>query len=761
MVKGSIAPTPAQPVTPATSTGQPAGTASAASQGPQRPVIDRDIEAMMKEDVEEVVGALRQQWVDAEDEARALRRVQKWAMRDDDHRARTGYAGSDYLDRFLFLLKMRTYSQRTARAAWIEQWTSAYDALWYELEDERLETFKSLVARSKKQGTAAGERLESAWSFVGKREAMGGWGVLKGMGTTLAGLADLALWTQGIEIREGGVAGAVGRQFDETAKIISEWTGVDPSEQLFGGFSLYGFGTTGGKVIGGLTLAGAMPGGGAGQVVGAAQTLKAAEDLGTAIAKLRQGPPPMSWSAILKRPDVWAQIVGVVGGAIGVAGGFAEAESALADTFKALGISAGTTQTALLIAAYRAIDDDPTIPPAERQQRKEDLLAEILTTGAITIDARYGENFKEAWEAQFNSGRGQVELGGTVPTPKEQEALPHMRHGEVELAEPTVPAAPPAKELPVPTPPVLEFAPARPPRPRPEPEAAKAPPEAAPEPEAAKAPPEAAPEPPPAKAPPEAAPEPPQPAATPKSPKVAAWERLLESLRSKRTALSEQRSNVRKKMNEAAEVARASYRRAKELADQRARARSDAERQHLSKQIAEAQRKQQEAKERVQDLHADERSLDRDLARLDKEIKARSKSLFKREERDLKVDGKKPEPPNNGKGRVGSTPAQQQALEADLAQIQGRADDIRVDQTQVNADKEQVGINRPDLQYILGGKRYYIEYEQPHNPRGLDHARRILKNDPEGIVIVKLVPTEPGAPIKTKEWTVQNIDMGE
>src|ERR1051325_5901795 len=72
------------------------------------------------------------------------------------------------------------------------------------------------------------------------------------------------------------------------------------------------------------------------------------------------------------------------------------------------------------------------------------------------------------------------------------------------------------------------------------------------------------------------------------------------------------------------------------------------------------------------------------------------------------------------------------------------ATDIRVNQQQVNALGQRVGINRPDLQYTLpGNNRVYIEYDNttpgtwPNTPRGNQHADRILANDPNGGVILR------------------------
>ena len=62
------------------------------------------------------------------------------------------------------------------------------------------------------------------------------------------------------------------------------------------------------------------------------------------------------------------------------------------------------------------------------------------------------------------------------------------------------------------------------------------------------------------------------------------------------------------------------------------------------------------------------------------------------------------------------------------------AEDIRINQQQVNAAGVRVGINRPDLQYTLNGVRYYYEWDRPPSPRAAGHKARILANDPAGRV---------------------------
>lgn len=71
----------------------------------------------------------------------------------------------------------------------------------------------------------------------------------------------------------------------------------------------------------------------------------------------------------------------------------------------------------------------------------------------------------------------------------------------------------------------------------------------------------------------------------------------------------------------------------------------------------------------------------------------------------------------------------------DIEELTARgAQDIRVNQQQINAAGERVGTNRPDLQYTLDGRRHYVEYDSPSSTRGPAHKDRILANDPEGNV---------------------------
>jgi hypothetical protein len=80
------------------------------------------------------------------------------------------------------------------------------------------------------------------------------------------------------------------------------------------------------------------------------------------------------------------------------------------------------------------------------------------------------------------------------------------------------------------------------------------------------------------------------------------------------------------------------------------------------------------------------------------------------------------------------------ALQADIASLPAGARNVRVNQQQVNALGQRVGINRPDLQYTLNGRRYYVEYEGTGNPRGAAHRARIIANDPGAVFLLRIVP---------------------
>jgi hypothetical protein len=107
---------------------------------------------------------------------------------------------------------------------------------------------------------------------------------------------------------------------------------------------------------------------------------------------------------------------------------------------------------------------------------------------------------------------------------------------------------------------------------------------------------------------------------------------------------------------------------------------------------------------------------------------------------DIKVNPKAPDPLKLDRP-ISKSPTQNQRLQDDIDELQGQgATDFRVNQQQVDINGQRIGTNRPDLQYTLGGKRHYAEYDTPSSNRGIPHKERIEANDPAGEVHLYDVP---------------------
>jgi hypothetical protein len=90
---------------------------------------------------------------------------------------------------------------------------------------------------------------------------------------------------------------------------------------------------------------------------------------------------------------------------------------------------------------------------------------------------------------------------------------------------------------------------------------------------------------------------------------------------------------------------------------------------------------------------------------------------------------------------VGPLVAQNAAAQADLALLESLGvKNVRVNQQQLSGGTCRVGICRPDVQGTLpDGRTIHIEYDTGASRRGPGHADRILRNDPEAIVILRTV----------------------
>ena len=108
--------------------------------------------------------------------------------------------------------------------------------------------------------------------------------------------------------------------------------------------------------------------------------------------------------------------------------------------------------------------------------------------------------------------------------------------------------------------------------------------------------------------------------------------------------------------------------------------------------------------------------------------------------RDANVNRKPPDPKPTNRP-IGTSPPQNAQCQADAAAAKALgARDIRVNQQQIDGTGARVGINRPDLGYTLGKQRTNIEYDTPSSGRGPGHQARILDNDPNAIVVLKVIP---------------------
>jgi hypothetical protein len=88
---------------------------------------------------------------------------------------------------------------------------------------------------------------------------------------------------------------------------------------------------------------------------------------------------------------------------------------------------------------------------------------------------------------------------------------------------------------------------------------------------------------------------------------------------------------------------------------------------------------------------------------------------------------------------IGRSATQNAAAQEDIANLESQGyRNIRVNQQQVNAAGERVGVNRPDVQATSPtGQRVYIEYDTSASTRAAGHLQRITANDPNAMVVLK------------------------
>lgn len=384
------------------------------------------------EDVEEIVGLLREQILSSSEEARIVAIARRWGS------LAPGTA-TTRLDRFLLALRMRVFTRRTARSGWIEQHVNAYDTIWHELEDENLAAFSELVAPSKHGGAPGSGPSENLWATLGKHEAMGVWGMLKGMGLVVAGVADGAVWaywkTTGLPLRIAlqrmgvkdtdtppSITPYLTKSYDEVAALMGSAMGVDPKQdETLLGQSSYEIGETGGKVVGMLTMAGVTAGTAGGNLAAGAKVLgvagagKGIDDAGQAIdkrlAELQKRTPPPSLAEILTDQALLLEVANVLANLLGALSGTSEVLPPLSAALKRFGLVVDAAQLAPVVAKAFKDYNDPELAkdPEARAAALRDAAATILGTLLSTAGTKHGEaqtaaaEQRAAEQAAFNA----------------------------------------------------------------------------------------------------------------------------------------------------------------------------------------------------------------------------------------------------------------------------------------------------------------------------------------------------------------------
>ena len=292
-----------------------------------------------------------------------------------------GYPGTPFLDRFLGILKQTSVSRSTARTLFGLAGTeelSAYDGLFYELEDDRLAEFRSLISRSH-EGTAGPGRApgQSVYGYVGKRVGIGALGITKQVSLTVASLADAAAWANWRAAGKHGDPPALSKDVADGFDYIANWVansakaGATPAELERDKRDLvesYGVGDVDGQVVGILFSTG-LGGGRAGvkavaQIAQFAQGGQAVEDAWTKasdrIDQIRKQRPDATWSELVADHRVQVQLgngVAALIGMVGLAGG----ETAVGKLLKRFPLIA---DTAVLLPMLKQASIDYSDPGA-------------------------------------------------------------------------------------------------------------------------------------------------------------------------------------------------------------------------------------------------------------------------------------------------------------------------------------------------------------------------------------------------------------
>ena len=272
---------------------------------------------------------------------------------------------------------------------------------------------------------------ESAWSYVGKRVGMAVIGFFEGAAEALVGLIDTGA---GLIGQHPDLEGKIKKRYDEISQAYSESTGIDSTLT-----SDRTIGRIGGKVAENLATGKALAGAGeVGVAINATQAAAAAETAVTTVVDLRaQG---KSWGDILSDPVVLSQFAGAIAGAAGVgASAFPKAKEIL----DSAGLVLNASQTAALATALAQYQDDPSLSAAQNLEKKENLIAGVLTSAGSTVDMAHSAvnaaptGPADAAAGETTTGTAEAPAAGDATASSSTRPEPTVTEAQVSEAEAT------------------------------------------------------------------------------------------------------------------------------------------------------------------------------------------------------------------------------------------------------------------------------------------------------------------------------------
>ena len=342
-----ITPAPVQTVAaaPVIATQRSAGNQAALADRPKVPryVLEQAVVARIHADIESITERMRSQILWESEERQVLAVIGEWAAQD---RALPPGSGTPHIDEFLRKARQRAYKRSTARSGFIEQSAMLYDDLFVELEDDRRTAFEALVSGSREYRgpPGAADMPENFWATMGKKEAVGVWGILKGMGTSGTGMVDSgalaitqAMQAAGLDVADPASAAQwLAEQYDISGDAMfgkEEWS---EGEELFLGMSAAEFSTHGGELVWQLVMMGKGTNSAkwalmVEKALGLASSLMAVEDSAKNIAaifqRMQAESPNGSIDAakLLQDPQFYRELTRLISSVYGAAAGNSQA----------------------------------------------------------------------------------------------------------------------------------------------------------------------------------------------------------------------------------------------------------------------------------------------------------------------------------------------------------------------------------------------------------------------------------------------------